>query len=687
MTSCLLGRAEKKRSYAKHGVLGSSRVRRSLARAMLAGAALLGALPALSGCSSHELVEDGSIRGEIVVYNATFADGTSQTQYFLRVEADEADERRLVFAADPDLTTGTPVKVWGDPSGVEIIVSHYQVIEDADPSGLLGQSREAIIDGPPYPPRTFALVRVDLGGGIDLSEAQANIDLFGTGANDGSVKQYFLEASYGRQDIGGSVVGPFSYQMSGCQSSQLANSLRDDVDDALPGIDIEHYLWYFGSNVQSCGWAGLAQVGTPTNPARDTWYNSSSSCVVLVQEPGHNFGMQHSSSLRCSGASFANDPSDCSHSEYGDRYDPMGGACRHMNAWQKGYQGWFGDCNSVRINRSGTYTLLPLEPECNGIQVLQIPMPVTNRTIPRSGGGGNPSNDPVQFYYLELRTRVGFDEPMTNAPTVLVRVAPDYRTLQQGGRHTWLLDMNPSTTGNNSFDGMGQGQSFTDPAGGVSFTVQSLSASSASIQVTVPTNSDNTCAFGSGTLEAPGPATCGATGGTGGMGGSGGGGMGGAGMGGAGAGGIGTSGSGGAGAGGVGPGGMGGAAGMDVGGAAGIDVGGGAGMAGLGGAGAVAGTGPAGASGAPLAGSGPGVAGAAGLGTAGSGGAATAGAPAAGAAGAGARPPAVGSSSGALDDGGCACRVPTHAPKNNALAAFGFAVLALGGLLRRRRRA
>src|SRR5215475_12579723 len=121
-----------------------------------------------------------------------------------------------------------------------------------------------------------------------------------------------------------------------------------------------HYLWYIGQSSGSpCTWGGLGSVGSPSSPARDTWYNGSTNCVVLVQEPGHNFGMQHSSSLSCPGAAFADDPNSCTASEYGDVFDPMGGACRHMNAWQKNYQGWFGGCNGVSVTSSGQFTLLP----------------------------------------------------------------------------------------------------------------------------------------------------------------------------------------------------------------------------------------------------------------------------------------------------------------------------------------
>ena len=652
-------------------------------RAAVLGAALVGSVPAIVACSSAEVENDGSIRGTLMVYVATMDDGTSRTEYKLLVDGNEADERMLVFTTAPDVGSETPIKVWGDASGREIIVSRYERVlaETADDVGV---SQEAIIGGAPYPSRTFAYVLVDIGGGNgQYTSAQANIDLFGTGASDGSTKQWFLENSYGRQDISGEVVGPIQLPggMSGCNYSELPRQLKDDVDSAL-GAAPQNYLWYFLTRNSSCSWAGLASVGQPERPAKDTWYNASSSCVVVVQEPAHNFGMQHSSSLRCNGAAFANDPSSCTHDEYGDSHDPMGGACRHTNGWQKAYQGWFGGCNRLKVGASGTYNLLPIETACDGIQVLQIPMPAgMTRTIPRSGGGGQPSNDPVNFYYLELRTRTGFDQPQTSYPTVLVRVGPEVRSRTQTGLHTWILDMQPSSTGRGSWDGMGQGMTYTDPAGGVAFTVQSISATGAVINVTLPSGTgsgSSTCADG-GTLATPtGPATCG-DGGTGGMGGGGMGGMAGRG----GAGGMGgRAGAGGTGAragmggiGGIGGAGSGGMAGGGTGG----DGGGTAGTAGLGGAGS------GGAAGGPFGGAGgvPATGGSAGTvagspSVAGSGGSAPI-AGSGGVAGNGNQPP------GDLDPG-CGCRVPARSERSEAAFLLAFAGLVAGGLARRRAR-
>jgi MYXO-CTERM domain-containing protein len=336
---------------------------------------------------------------------------------------------------------------------------------------------QPLINGMKYKPRSFGFVLVDIGGGVKLTKEEAQKLLFGVGPNDRSIKQYYNEASYGTQDITGEVLGPFDYPMTGCDNTGMARALKPMV-----GM-FDHYLWFFGTRTQACQFSGLAEGGQPDRPTNDTWYNGSANCVVLIQEPGHNFGMMHSSSMNCGMTPFADDPEmTCEHNEYGDRYDPMGGSCNHMNAWQKVFEGWLQECNGLKVKSSGMYTLQPIELACDGPQVLQIPMPKT-RPYRRAGGGGFATVEQIAFYYLELRTPRGFDSTMRNSPTVLVRVAEEFRDRMDRGRHTWILDMDPSTR---TIDGLGAGESFTDPAGGVTFEVAAISMDSATIQVTVP---------------------------------------------------------------------------------------------------------------------------------------------------------------------------------------------------------
>jgi MYXO-CTERM domain-containing protein len=329
------------------------------------------------------------------------------------------------------------------------------------------------------------------------------------------VRSYYKYASYGRQDISVEVFGPIKYTMTGCNTSKLTQDLRA----MIPG-QFQHYLWYLGSrnNVQNgmkvpngCGWAGLASVGTPDRPSKDTWYNASTGCVVLVQEPGHNFGMSHSSSMTCGTQTFVDDPmTTCRHSEYGDRFDPMGGGCRHMNAWQKAYQGWYGPCNGIKVGSSATFTLLSNGKACDGAQFLQIPAPKV-RMMPRSGGGGSATVDMLSHYYVEFRGPDNFDGtlgwrnmPQAGlAPQVHVRIGGDLKGRTQRGLHTWLLDMVPGTA-SNADAALTVGKTYTDPAGGLSITVMAVDANQATIKVEMTGSGMNTCMDGA-PFQAPGP--------------------------------------------------------------------------------------------------------------------------------------------------------------------------------------
>jgi MYXO-CTERM domain-containing protein len=474
-----------------------------LAIGCLLEALLLSSAPCWLGCAGPVGGTDpmgeappGAVRGEVQSYVATLDDGTTDEYYTLR-RGDT--ERRLQFDGDPGLAAGSIVDVWGTPMGERLLVTRYQVADVPRPI------EQALKAPTPYQARSIvmAVVRIGAPPAMPLNQDVARTKLFGTTpSTQPSVRQYYVEASYGRQDIAGEVLGPFEFPMAtGCMTSQLASAIRP----MIPGT-FSHYLWYMEPRNAACGFSGLASSGTPTRPARDTWYNASSGCVVLMQEPGHNFGMQHSSFMKCPGAAFADEPNGtCTHNEYGDRYDPMGSGCRHMNAYQKTYQGWLDKCNMVDIGSSGTFTLLPLELPCDGVQALSIKMPKV-RPFLRSGGGGQPSTDMLNRYYVELRTPVGIDKGLQ--PSVQIRVGGDISERNRRGLHTWFLDMDPSTTNQ---DGLAVGATFADPSGSPKITLVSMDATKATVKVEfegggtdAPTCIDGTAFEGSG----PGPESC-----------------------------------------------------------------------------------------------------------------------------------------------------------------------------------
>jgi MYXO-CTERM domain-containing protein len=503
------------------------------AAGLLVGLGLQGCAAPIGGDPGAR--DDGTVTGELAVYISDDPAGQSETSYALRDA--RGGERPLLFDRPPELSPGDRVRVSGldAPGGLRIL--SYERLPTSDTIGN-APVRSALVGAPPFAPRSFAFVLVDIGGGVNISPDAVN-GIMAT--NVDSIRSYYLGDSYGMQDITTTVFGPLSFSMPTCanvDATALATTLRPMVTSAASGATFQHYLWYLGSHNSACTWSGLASVGTASLPSHDTWYNASSNCVVLVQEPGHNFGMQHSSSLACTGTSFADDPNVCQASEYGDPFDPMGGGCRQMNAWQKSYQGWFGGCNGVRVTSSGTFKLVPFELACSGVQFLQIKAVRPRSFMRPAAGGGGATTENLAYYYVELRTPVDFDGTLglgghsALTPTVLVHVADDLQPRTQPGVHTFLLDMTPSTAGTRAFAdaGLAAGETFTDPAGGLTITTDALDASGATITVDYAIGGGAPVCLDGSSFAPPGPgvescngspSTTGAGGGSGGAGASG----------------------------------------------------------------------------------------------------------------------------------------------------------------------
>jgi MYXO-CTERM domain-containing protein len=324
-----------------------------------------------------------------------------------------------------------------------------------------------------------------------------------------SIRAHYQQDSYGMQDLTGDVFGPMRGTVTSCSDNEmdaLAASLRPMVAGTY-----DQYLWFFGKEVAACDWSGLASGGSAVRAAKDSWFNGSTDCGTLVQEPGHNFGMNHSSSLKCTmGAtkvSFITDTAGtCTHSEYGNPFDPMGDGCGHMDAYQKGYESWLPGCNFVKVTASGTFTIFPIETACNGVQALQIPLR-TPRRLTLGGGGGSPT---ITSYYLELRTPVGLDQKVPLG--VQVTVADEIRDARRFGGHNWLIDMTPENSTKTDV-ALPVGRPYADPDPmGPKFTVLSVDATKAVISVDL--GDGMTARPGAGTCDdgtaftAPGPDVC-----------------------------------------------------------------------------------------------------------------------------------------------------------------------------------
>jgi len=483
----------------------------------------------------------GEVEGELVTYVADFADGHAERWFALRTTDDR--ELKLELTEDQTMARGTRVRVAGALVGNTLKVSRMAAAPRTSlgttpgasllnaTSGALTTDEPEVIAAPQQD--TYALVLVDLGGGVDKTAAQAQAALSSETATDKSFALYYKESSYGKYTPTGTVLGPYSYSMASCDYTGMAKAIEAKITGTY-----NHLIYYFkGTNL--CDFGGLGEEGSAVKPAKRTWMNGSLSCVVLMQEPGHNLGLMHANTMKCGSASFSTTPAtSCTITEYGSTMTTMGGGCKQLNAYERWYMQWLTGCNGVRVPGTATINLLPLENACGGgVQVLQVPFPATLTVSDPQSTGTAVS---LKNYYVELRTAGGiFDAYGTSAragavtftqPTVFIYASDDVRvptgaaTVGRNQNSVWteLLNMTPSST---SFTGLTTaGQSFTDPAGGPVITLQSISATGAVIAVTNAKGSGSpTCIDGSA-LAGNGPTTCGATaggtGGTSGMGGS-----------------------------------------------------------------------------------------------------------------------------------------------------------------------
>jgi hypothetical protein len=441
------------------------------------------ALPALQG---------GTQEGDFVTYVADFDDGHSERWHALRMA--DGREVRLAFDAAPTLAYGTRVRVHGDLVSEGLHVNDFEVL--STPQTV--ESVPETIAAPPSPD-TFALVLVDLGAGVNVDAGAGQTTMFSTNPADKSFASFYFESSYGKYSVTGAVVGPFPFTMTTCDTTGMAAAI-----EPLIKTKYNHLIYYFNrSNL--CTFGGLGEEGSVAAPAMRTWMNGSLSCVVLMQEPGHNLGLMHANTISCGTSSFSTTPAtSCTITEYGSTVTPMGSGCHQLNGYEKWYEQWLSGCNGVRVTSTGTFNLVPLGDSCPGaVQVLQVPMPAT---LTVNDPQATTTNVSLKDYYVELRAAAGSFDQYTaagraggggaavtyTAPTVYVYASDDVHpgtavrgsTVTRNSVWTELINMTPGST---SFTGLtAAGQSFHDPAGGATITLQSISATGAIIGVTVP---------------------------------------------------------------------------------------------------------------------------------------------------------------------------------------------------------
>jgi MYXO-CTERM domain-containing protein len=398
---------------------------------------------------------EGSLVGSYEARVASMDDGTSRLTHHIRTADGFVDLE--VPENFEQLAYGTYVRAWGQGDDESFNADEIEIIA------------QPIIDPEPYGHRRIATVLVFWEGTQGIMNGTAKGEMF---IDDDSTNVFYGENSYGKEKIAGDVFGPYEIENPGsCNPSLIADrGLEQFIMNGHDPGDYRQFMWWF-PGLGDCGFGGLASIGSVADPAKDSWYNGNFGCVVRNQEIGHNYGMGHSHSYECSDPEGNSVPfgDNCEHIEYGDPYDPMGGGCSHMNVVQKSYMGWLEGCNIVDTEASGTYNLLPMELPCNGTQTVRFPT----------------FDD--RYYYLEYRQPLGVDAN-DGLDGVLVHVSGDF----QYSPSPYIIDVGNAAV-------MNEGDAYTDPMGLVTFTVMSMDATHAVVDVQFADGGSGspTCADGS----------------------------------------------------------------------------------------------------------------------------------------------------------------------------------------------
>jgi hypothetical protein len=459
-------------------------------------AALVVAACGQSDPSSTPFVDDGSgLGGELTVNIATYDDGTTATLYGLRVAS--GDTIDLVLDEPPTLEPGAYVVVQGsrDLEGKVHVTSMRETPPPVEARRFELATPSAT--NPPLAPLKIAVLILDSAYSPETAKKRLLEDV-------DSARNFYRENTYGAWNIDGDAFGPFTVNTSSCGSryNQIATDARAAAKAA--GVPIESYtqVAYYVPRSGNCGWGGLGSVGKiPSRtasgpnygkPARDSWYAGGFGCVVINQELGHNYGLQH-------GHFCAKGPytGGCQgYSEYGDPFTPMGTGCGHFTAVEVGELNGFAPCNVIDV-ADGTYQIGPLELGCTGPQVLRWKDPQGARR--------------AEYVHLEYRRKIGHDNTTRVIEGVYAHYGAEFKDPSVVG---WQTPANGASDflvsmGTSSKAAILAGQSWT-ATGGAVFRVVSL-GDTATIEVTNSGSAGGAKCL-DGTPAPESPPTCCATG-------------------------------------------------------------------------------------------------------------------------------------------------------------------------------
>ena len=218
-----------------------------------------------------------------------------------------------------------------------------------------------------------------------------------------NISNWFSQGSYGQVTIAADVLGWYTLNTTSttCNSGNWATLAQNRARQAGYNPDNYQHVVIAFPRVPACGWAGLGQV-----PGKLTWLNNAMNLSVAVHELGHNLGLAHSKSQRCSTGPLTG---SCTTTEYGDRYDTMGsGGQAHFHASYRAHLGWIPSGSRRTLTPSvgsATVALVPAS-SSTGTRLLRVQ---------RRGRS--------DYLHVEVRNSSGYDSVLSQYGNLMNGVA------------------------------------------------------------------------------------------------------------------------------------------------------------------------------------------------------------------------------------------------------------------------
>ena len=335
--------------------------------------------------------------------------------------------------------------------------------------------------------------------GYPVTVAQAQSTFTSSSA---SVHSYFEATSRGRLSTTTTVLGPWHLGIAQCAGGASSWSFSASMRAAVAagtahGYNLNAYdhlvLWTKTPCKQ--GWAGVGALpgsGVQIDVDWATYPNDEPavSTMVASHELEHNLGLAHSNGLGCFNGSGMQVElvGTCSDYEYMDEYTTMGlaGDADHalLDANRLESLGWLDPGESRTVTAVGIYSLVPVYSSVPGVRLLRIARPTP--VLPGEQSGA---------WTLELRstlTGTDWDQfasvpfyPVTTGVTI--RYSEDEYGASGVSGESYLIDTvanGDDVAGISFWDSPLQpGNTFTDPIGGFTITVNSVDGSGASVTI------------------------------------------------------------------------------------------------------------------------------------------------------------------------------------------------------------